>query len=70
MTTEVQRRLRHVWDERDVCVHCGNTREQVENEYIIGCRKPRFGDGAPGGFGGVNFVGPKLRREDQQDNEL
>lgn len=62
-----KRLLRHVWDERDVCVYCGNTRKQVEEEYNIDCRKPRFGQGAPGGFGGINFVGPKLRPEDEHD---
>lgn len=47
----------HQWDlDTDVCAVCKITREQYI-ERGTACRKPRFGDGAPAGFGAPNFVG-------------
>lgn len=56
--------LKHKWDERDVCIYCRNTRVRIEEKHIASCRKPRFGQGAPGGFGAPNFAGPKVRDDD------
>lgn len=52
--------LRHNWDDIcHVCIRCNITRRQWVEEYEPGCRKPRFGEGAPGGLGGVTTVGRK-----------
>lgn len=59
------KKLPHVFDVLDVCLYCRRTRKELENKPSQGCRKPRFGEGAPGGFGGVTFVNPKLRPEDE-----
>jgi hypothetical protein len=55
----------HSWNKRDVCIYCGKTCKEVEDNHAIQCiqwEKPRFGDGAPGGFGGVNFIEPMPRK--------
>ena len=61
----------HAWDAaRDVCTSCGVTRKEfVETVPVrretpthtaeISDRKPRLGDGAPGGFGAPNYAGAK-----------
>lgn len=66
--------MEHAWDSvRDVCESCGMTRKKfVEGQPVTRempahtaeavDRKPRFGDGAHGGFGAPNYAGAKAEQ--------